>query len=70
MIQIPSKSRRKEHVEDNLNAHTSKSIRSNKKGLTPMKIGDLSADSPSAYSKSIGIIDQIPCHTKKKPHAE
>ena len=61
----------KEHVEDNLNAHTSKSIRSNKKGLTPMKIGDLSSDSPSAYSKSIGIVDRkSPVIPKKKAHAE
>ena len=36
-----------------------------------MKIGDLSADSPSAYSKSIGIVDRkSPVIPKKKAHAE
>ena len=57
----------KEHVEDNLYTHASKSIRSNKKRLTPMKIGDLSSDSPSAYSKSIRKIDRnSPVLPKKK----
>ena len=47
----------KEHVEDNLNTRSSNSVRSNKKKLTPMKIGDLSADSPGTYSKSVLMTD-------------